>query len=157
MKQTKSLNSRRSFLKTSALGLGALGASSLASAEMLASASAAPEANTKQPTSEIAVWFTNAKQRFTAGSPISWQPASNTTSPDSIRLVAANKFQDILGFGGCFSDAACYVINQLASSLSRPVAARNVSSFGDGAQRQSDMHWSCRLCCDALQLRRRRC
>ena len=117
MKQTKSLNSRRSFIKTSALGLGALGASSLARAEMPASASAAPEANIKQPSSEIAVWYTNAKQRFTTGSPISWQPASNTTSPDSIRLIAANKFQDILGFGGCFSDAACYVINQLHQPL----------------------------------------
>jgi len=117
MKQTKSLNSRRSFIKTSALGLGALGASSLARAEMPASASAAPEANIKQPSSEIAVWYTNTKQRFTGGPPISWQPASNTTSPDSIRLIAANKFQDILGFGGCFSDAACYVINQLHQPL----------------------------------------
>src|SRR5205085_12661786 len=110
MKQTKSLNSRRSFIKTSALGLGAFGASSLAPARMLASASATPEANAKQPSSVIAVWHANTKQPFTAGPLISCQPASKTTSPDSIRLIAANNFQDTLVFGVCVSDAACYAI-----------------------------------------------
>ena len=30
-----------------------------------------------------------------------------------MRVVPTVKFQPILGFGGCFSDASCYVINQL--------------------------------------------
>ena len=30
-----------------------------------------------------------------------------------MRLVTGNQFQDILGFGGCFSDAACFQISQL--------------------------------------------
>ena len=119
MKQTKSPNSRRTFIKTSALGLGALTAVSLAptaTAEM-ASATTAPVANTTQPASEIAVWYTNAKQRYTAGQPIQWQPAPSSVAPDSVRLIATNKFQDILGFGGCFTDASCYVINQLRQPL----------------------------------------
>jgi len=117
MKQTKSPRSRRAFLKTSALGLGALstGASALASvtSHLSTSGGSLPETNANSPASDIAVWFTNRKERFAAGKPIAWQPASTTPSPDSIRLIEANKFQDILGFGGCFSDAACYVISQL--------------------------------------------
>jgi len=77
----------------------------------------APDAAAKQLASDIAVWFTNGKQRFAAGRPIQWQPASTPTATDSIQLIAANKFQDILGFGGCFSDASCYVINQLHPPL----------------------------------------
>ena len=50
---------------------------------------------------------------FTAGKPIAMAGGAATPAPDAIQLVATNKFQDILGFGGCFSDAACYVISQL--------------------------------------------
>jgi len=32
-------------------------------------------------------------------------------------LVPGNRFQEVLGFGGCFSDAACYVISQLKGPL----------------------------------------
>ena len=121
MKQTIGLNSRRAFIKISALGLGALGAgvspSALATEKISGPVGGSPDAGTKQPASEIAVWFTNNKERFAASRPIQWQPASTAPSTDSIQLVAANKFQDILGFGGCFSDAACYVINQLHQPL----------------------------------------
>lgn len=116
MKTISPTTSRRTFLKTSALGLGALGATRAAMGAESAGISPVGNgavADVKQPASEIAVWFTNAKQRFAAGKAIAWQPATATPSPDAIQLVTANKFQDILGFGGCFSDAACYVINQL--------------------------------------------
>jgi glucosylceramidase len=36
---------------------------------------------------------------------------------DAVQVVPTNKYQDILGFGGCFSDASCYVINQLREPL----------------------------------------
>jgi glucosylceramidase len=116
MKPTKKSNSRRDFLKASALSLGALGAgaSVLASASTRATVFAEPSiAGAKQPTSDVAVWFTNSKQRFASGKPIQWQAAPARPNTESIQLIAANKFQDILGFGGCFSDAACYVIKQL--------------------------------------------
>ena len=108
----------------SALGLGALGAGASPSASLAANrfdVSAAPEAATKPRASGIAVWFTNNKQRFAAGQPIQWQPVSAPAGADSIQLVVANKFQDILGFGGCFSDASCYVINQLHSQIREPL------------------------------------
>jgi len=111
------MSSRRSFLKISALSLGAAGAgsslSSSANAALSNDAGAASGLDATRSPSELAVWHTSAKQRFAPGSPLSWQPVSKEPSPDSLRLVLTNKFQDILGFGGCFSDAACYVINQL--------------------------------------------
>ena len=115
MRRVKNPSSRRAFIKASALGLGALGAGSSAFPSMAALDSISPDMPDAEakPVSDIAVWFTNQKQRFAPGQPIRWQPASTTPVVDSIRLIEANKFQDILGFGGCFSDAACYVINQL--------------------------------------------
>src|SRR5260370_42242174 len=109
MRQTKMVKSRRTFLKTTFLGLGAL----RAGADVLVSPAAhlsnpvglAPKPDAKQPGSDIRVWFTNGKQRFAAGTPIPWQAASTTPSTDSIRLIEANRFQDILGFGGGFSYA----------------------------------------------------
>jgi len=128
MKQTKSPNSRRTFIKNSALALGALGAgasaSRVATAEVTSTANVASDAGVTQPVSEVAVWFTNNKQRFATGRPLLWRPATTPAaslndlpSKDVVRLISANKFQDILGFGGCFSDAACYVINQLQKPL----------------------------------------
>jgi glucosylceramidase len=119
MKNEKPFESRRTFLKVSALGLGALGtgasSNSSAAASLAHAAGATPPAGALQPLSEISVWFTNSNQRFAAGRPIAWQMASAPApaSADVIQLVAANKFQDILGFGGCFTDASCYLINQL--------------------------------------------
>src|SRR5882724_7402221 len=121
MKQKKGHNSRRAFIKISALGLGALGAGAsplpFATAEEFDPVSVLPDADLKQPASEIAVWFTNNRERFAAARPIQWQSASTSPATDSIQLVVTNKFQDILGFGGCFSDASCSLINQLHGPL----------------------------------------
>src|SRR5438477_6090776 len=99
MKQTKSPRSRRAFIKTSTFGLGALttGASALASVTSHLSNSVGTllDTNAKPPASDIAVWVTNGKQRFAAGRPIPWQPASTTPSPDSVGLFQANKFHDL--------------------------------------------------------------
>src|SRR5215831_13678333 len=117
------LHSRRAFIQTSVLGLGAVGTRSAAlssavtnrpASPVLGSSSVPPEMHgVKPPGSDIAVWITNDKQRFSAGPSIPWQPTSKSESTDSVRVLASNKSQDILGFSGCFSDAACYVINQL--------------------------------------------
>ena len=69
-------NSRRTFLKTSALGLAAVGAGvTAASAETAEPAAVVSNIENTQPGSEIAIWSTDAKQRFAAGSPIQWHPA----------------------------------------------------------------------------------
>jgi len=109
--------SRRAFLKSSALGAGTLTVSSL-----LASSSAAAQTksqNLNQPSSDISVWYTDDQRRFAAGSPISWKALTSPISTDSVQLVPSNTFQDMLGFGGCLTDASCYLISRL------PDAARS--------------------------------
>ncbi len=117
MNPIKEPSSRRSFIKTSVVGVGALAAGVTASASKGVHEADSPVSawnRASQPRgSEIAIWYTDGERRFTVGPPISWRPASATASTESVRLIERNKFQDILGFGGCFSDAACYVFNQL--------------------------------------------
>jgi len=122
MKKT-GLNSRRDFLKTSAGMLGAVSFYSPASAlPIIADSSSASSA---APGGDMSVWYTNSKLRFAAGIPIAWNttavaPTNAETAPaslDLVRLVPQNKFQDILGFGGCFTDASCYLISQLRQPL----------------------------------------
>jgi hypothetical protein len=91
----------------------AFAAGALSTAASSFAAEDATTANTLPPRSDISIWVTNDGERFAAGEKVPWQPASETPGPDSVRLVTGNQFQDILGFGGCFSDAACFQISQL--------------------------------------------
>jgi glucosylceramidase len=105
------MTTRRTFIKLSALSMAVC---AKVSRRSLASAEVAPLAGEQGPSaSEIAVWFTSGKQRFSPGRPVSWQPSPKTQSTESVRIVPANQFQEIQGFGGCFSDASCYLIQQL--------------------------------------------
>jgi len=114
------------------LGLGAVTTADSALSSLAAKfpeTSVLPDRVPPAPPSPITVRITNKDVRFAAGEPIAWQPAPNSallsmTVPtainisaaaavDTVRVVPRNKFQSLLGFGGCFSDASCYVINQL--------------------------------------------
>src|SRR5262245_12014856 len=109
--------SRRVFLTQSAK-TGILSAGAYAQPTILKPLAPAVSAmGVSQRSSEISVWCTNARQRFAKGEPIGWHPAPTSLPVDSVRFVAGNKFQEIQGFGGCFSDASCYVINQLRQPL----------------------------------------
>ena len=113
------LKSRRDFLRSSVLGVGAIGTGSWVPSALrhpLPIATSTTEAN-PAPSSDITVWYTNGKQRFAAGEPIRWQSAIAPSIAEAITLVPANKFQDILGFGGCLSDTSCYLISQLRQPL----------------------------------------
>lgn len=93
---------RREFLKSSAMGVAATaaaGALPLVGAEVAAGR-------------EIKAWVTSDKHRFTAVPSMRWQPAAHP-SAHAIVLHPARKFQPILGFGAAFTDAACYMFNQL--------------------------------------------
>ncbi len=121
-----SQTSRRSFLGFSALGLAA----AVAPGELLRPAGAMAEAGNEMSRSgqqlgndklsqdkrgrEISVWVTSGEERFAAAPGITWRPISGTPGTDQLNLNPPAKFQDILGFGGAFTDAACYTFNQLA-------------------------------------------
>jgi glucosylceramidase len=102
--------SRRDFLKISALGLGAMGAMPAASA-----AAADKAVETAAPRSEISVRVTAGDRRFAADQPVQWQKGAHAASPNTVRLDPSQRFQEILGFGGAFTDGACYMFNQLTA------------------------------------------
>ena len=97
---------RRTFLKMSAAGLTAT-----ATAEF---AAAFPIAEAARPAGEIAVRVTGGNRRYAAAESLTWRSAA-ATSENAIVLNPGKKFQEILGFGAAFTDAACYTFNQLSA------------------------------------------
>jgi len=65
---------------------------------------------------DISVAVTSAANRFRAAQPVAWRPTSASAASDAILLNPAQKFQSILGFGAAFTDAACFMFNQLSPS-----------------------------------------
>jgi glucosylceramidase len=99
--------SRREFLGISALGMMA----AVAPGNVLSSTE--PKNQRTTAGSEISVWVTSEKDRFTFAPKIKWEPASTAAGADQIRLEPTVQFQEMLGFGGAFTDAACYTFNRL--------------------------------------------
>ena len=105
--------SRRNFIEMSALGLAAAAVSDVvppASSEEAKPASASEMLNSP----EISIWVTSGEERFAVAPRATWHPAGGIPANDQIQLNPAIKFQEILGFGGAFTDATCYMLNQLA-------------------------------------------
>jgi len=104
--------SRRNFLEMSALGLAAAAVPDVvppASAEEAKPAPASEMLNSPQ----ISIWVTSGEERFAVAPRATWRPAAGTPANDHLQLNPTIKFQEILGFGGAFTDAACYMLNQL--------------------------------------------
>jgi glucosylceramidase len=105
---------RRDFLGISALGLVA----GIAPKELLPSLGKAPANESSAPSSgsEISVWVTSGDERFAAAPHASWRPAPSASgTADQILLNPSTRYQEVLGFGGAFTDATCYMFNQLAA------------------------------------------
>jgi glucosylceramidase len=105
--------SRRNFLEMSALGLAAAAVPDVvppASAEEAKPAPASEMLNSPQ----ISIWVTSGEERFAVAPRETWRPAAGTPANDHLQLNPTIKFQEILGFGGAFTDATCYMFNQLA-------------------------------------------
>lgn len=96
--------SRRDFLKLSAAGVIAARAAGVAGG---LSSGAAPEPQS----SEVTVYVTGGKLRYESQPPISWKGSAAGTNV--IELNPAKKYQEMLGFGAAFTDAACYTLNRL--------------------------------------------
>jgi glucosylceramidase len=78
---------------------------------------ARPGNKTPKVGAEISIWVTSGEEHFAPAPRAIWGPAPETPGADQIRLDPSKKFQEILGFGGAFTDAACYMLNQLAPSV----------------------------------------
>jgi glucosylceramidase len=99
-----SKQTRRRFLKVSALGIAA------ASTSQFSTAMALPASG------DISVRVTAGTQRYAAAPSLSWQ-TGEVSGPNVVALDPTQKYQDILGFGAAFSDAACYTFNRLEPSV----------------------------------------
>jgi glucosylceramidase len=97
---------RRDFLKLSAAGLAAT-----ATVEALPARSAL-HSDVSHP-GDISIWVTHGRQRFEKTDGVSWMPSAGAASTANIRLDPAKRFQEILGFGAAFTDASCFLFNQL--------------------------------------------
>jgi glucosylceramidase len=99
-------HTRRDFLMRSAAGLTAAAISEPLPA-WASSAQASPAST------EISVRITDDKRRFEPAQNLAWRPVSGSSGSDVIAVSPDKKFQEILGFGAAFTDASCYVFNQL--------------------------------------------
>src|SRR5246127_1269004 len=102
--------SQRDFPGVSALGFMAAASPGVIRSPMGANDSGDQSSNRD---SEISIWVTSGDERFAAVPPPSWGAASGAAPGDHLQLNPSAKFQKILGFGGAFTDAACYTFNRL--------------------------------------------
>jgi glucosylceramidase len=105
--------SRRNFIGMSALGLAAAAIPEVvppAAAEAAKLLSGSEMLNSP----EISIWVTSGEERFAVAPRATWRSAAGTPANDQLQLNPTIKFQEILGFGGAFTDATCYMFNQLA-------------------------------------------
>jgi glucosylceramidase len=102
--------SRRSFLKKSCLTLAATAAVHAGAEPISDSLSVDP------PKGELAIWVTDGTRRLTQASSLPWRTSAAPPGENAVVLDPSKKFQEILGFGGAFTDAACYMFNQLSAA-----------------------------------------
>jgi glucosylceramidase len=103
---------RRAFLKLSAMGVAVTASADRSAAAVDPLSPAAPFA---PPAGEIQVRVTGGKMRHESAPPVAWRPAGPTAAY-AIELNPARKYQEMLGFGAAFTDAACYTFNRLEPS-----------------------------------------
>jgi len=64
----------------------------------------------------IKLWVTDEQRRITPAGQLQWSAASAASTENTIVVDPQKRYQEILGFGGAFSDAACHRFNQLSDS-----------------------------------------
>jgi glucosylceramidase len=107
-------STRRKFLKSSAMSLVAAAAvEKMSRADDRVETAQTLDAGSSYSAGEITCRVTNGTSRFGLKAPVRWEPASGAPTGDAIVLDPTKKYQEILGFGGAFTDATCFVLNQL--------------------------------------------
>jgi glucosylceramidase len=94
--------SRRRFLKTASFTMAGL----------VASYRIPAWANGTGATGSAQLWSTFRDKRHELAAPLAWKPATAIAS-NAIVLDPSAAQQEMLGFGAAFTDAACYMLNQL--------------------------------------------
>ena len=97
--------------------MSALGLVAAVTPDVVRPLSASTASGTQVPRtgSDISIWVTSGDKRYASAPPVKWHMATGKPGNTRLRLNPSKKFQDILGFGGAFTDATCYTFNQLSS------------------------------------------
>jgi glucosylceramidase len=105
---------RRHFLKLSAMGLTA----ALTGEGLLPSRSPAIAGGMGgiAALTGFQTWTTDGNHQLFALASKPWRRASEITADETILINPNQRFQSILGFGGAFTDAACYTFSQMSDS-----------------------------------------
>ncbi|MGA2329906.1 MAG: glycoside hydrolase family 30 beta sandwich domain-containing protein [Bryobacteraceae bacterium] len=117
-----SQRTRRDFMKLSTTGMALAGA---------VSAQARNPGDPGKPAGEIRVWVTAGSQRWAQAPSLQWQPAGGTSGA-GIVLDPSRQFQEVLGFGAAFTDAACYVLSRMAAEARAALFAELFDPSGIG-------------------------
>jgi glucosylceramidase len=75
------------------------------------------QADSSRAPGPIEVWMTNEKLRCAKTAPARWKKASSSSRNATVVLDTGKTFQTILGFGGAFTDAACFMMNRLSPNV----------------------------------------
>lgn len=105
--------SRRDFLKVSGVGVAATVATKAMAELPFAGLSGAADAT---PKGAIGVVTTTENQKLAEGARLQWQNAPGAAAQDAVIIDPKKSFQQVLGFGAAFTDAACYTFNRLTQS-----------------------------------------
>src|ERR1700691_702157 len=95
-------SSRRGFLKTASVAMAGLALSHRIPAW----------ADSTGAVGLVQVWGTFRDRRHATAEPLTWKPVTAISS-NAIVIDPAATRQEMLGFGAAFTDAACYMLNQL--------------------------------------------
>jgi glucosylceramidase len=101
------LHTRRELLTIAAAGLSAAATTDASRAR------ASSHGNGNPAEAEIQVRQTFGENRYAPVIPIRWRSAE-AAAVNAIRIGSTRTYQEMLGFGGAFTDAACYMMNRLA-------------------------------------------
>lgn len=76
-------------------------------------------------------WLTSGQSRFQAAAIPPWQNVSKPAR-EVIKVESGEEFQEILGFGGAFTDASCYLLNGMGAVPRRQLLEELFGSRGLG-------------------------
>ena len=79
--------------------------------------------------SQLRAWITTGEERFNELDVQPWQTASGASRP-GVEIDATQRFQTILGFGGAFTDASCYLFSRMEPAQRRQLMEELVGDQG---------------------------
>ncbi len=65
---------------------------------------------------DIHSWSTYGDKRCAEGAPLSWRSSEGSSGKTTVEILPDQKMQEMLGFGGAFTDAACYTFNGMPAA-----------------------------------------